>query len=250
MANKDLFLTNRSFRDLNPLVAGEERCAPGHRGGPAVRKYTLIHYVISGRGMFYARGGEYPVVGGQAFLIRPGEVTTYIADLDEPWHYRWIGFDGALSEQFGSLPPVFSAPEDIFRRIVQTAEDPPVAEYRLAGELFRLYAALFSATAPKNPYVRQVENYIRSSYMLPVRVEQLAEQMNLNRRYLSRLFKKETGYSIQEYLLKVRLEEGEQYVRQGSSVQQAAQLVGYSDASNFSRMFKKRFGKSPSEIKE
>lgn len=124
-----------------------------------------------------------------------------------------------------------------------------MVEYRLAGELFRLYTTLFSTASAKNPYVRQVENYIRSSYMFPIRVEQLAEQMNLNRRYLSRLFKRETGYSVQEYLIKVRLEEAEQHIRQGSGVQRAAQLVGYSDVSNFSKMFKKQFGKSPSEIK-
>ena len=249
MAEKNLFLTNRNLRDLNPLVAGEEHCAPGHSFGPAIRKYTLIHYVVSGRGTLYARDGAYPVEAGQAFLIRPGEVTTYTADLDQPWHYRWIGFDGELAKQFDCRAPVFSVESDIFRRIIQ-AEGEPATEYRLAGELFRLYVSLFSQTSAKNPHVRQVENYIRSSYMLPIRVEQIARQINLDRRYLSRLFKQETGYSLQEYLLKVRLEEAEQHIRQGSGVQQAAQLVGYSDVSNFAKMFKKKFGKNPSEMKK
>lgn len=88
MAEKNLFLTNRNLQDLNPLVAGEEYCAPGHSFGPAIRRYTLIHYVVSGRGSLYARGGKYPVEAGQAFLILPGEVTTYTADWEQPWHYR------------------------------------------------------------------------------------------------------------------------------------------------------------------
>jgi len=248
VAEKNLFLTNRNLGDLNPLVAGEERCAPGHSFGPAIRNYTLIHYVVSGCGTLYARGGEYPVKAGQAFLIRPGEVTTYTADLHKPWYYRWIGFDGALTEVFAQLPPVFPVDGDIFYRILQAEEASGAVEYCLAGELFRLYVALFSKTSSKNPHVRRVEDYIRASYMLPLRVEQIARQMNLDRRYLSRLFKKETGQSLQEYLLRVRLEEGRQHLRQGRGVQETARLVGYSDVSNFSRMFKKHFGQSPVEI--
>ena len=46
-----LMLTNRHLRDLNPILAGAENCEPGHAFGPAVRNYTLLHYVASGRGV-------------------------------------------------------------------------------------------------------------------------------------------------------------------------------------------------------
>ena len=245
---KTLILTNRHFQDLNPLLAGEEVCDPGHSFGPAVRKYTLIHYVVRGKGILYSRGGIHPVEQGQAFLILPGEVTTYIADNQDPWYYRWIGFDGGLSSRFAELPPVFSLPEDILRRILCVAEDPEVIEYRLAAELFQLYSQLFSGTGGSNRHVRRVENYIRSAYMQPLRVEQIATQMNLNRRYLSRLFKEKTGQSIQDYLISVRLEEAKHYLMQGHSVKEAAYLVGYDDVSNFSKIFKKRYGQSPATI--
>ena len=70
MAQRDWLITNRHLHDLNPLVLGEEECRPGHSFGPAVRQYTLIHYVVRGKGVFYARGGVWPVEAGQAFLIR------------------------------------------------------------------------------------------------------------------------------------------------------------------------------------
>ena len=63
----NLLLTNRGLRDLNPIDGGYERCKPGKSFGPHVRTYTLIHYVLSGRGTFYARGESYPVEAGQAF---------------------------------------------------------------------------------------------------------------------------------------------------------------------------------------
>lgn len=245
-----ILLTNRNLKDLNPLIAGDHVCDPDHSFGPAVRKYTLIHYVLSGRGTFYARGGAYPVEAGQAFLILPGEVTTYTADHDNPWHYRWIGFDGELSARFADLPPVFPLSVDIFSMLMRLTEDPSVAEYRLSAEMFRLYASLFSAETGQNPYVRRVENYIRTAYMQPIRVEQIANQLGLDRRYLSRLFKTHTGRSVQEFLVDVRMEEGNRLLKEGCSVAEAANLVGYEDVSNFSKMFKKHHGITPAVVSQ
>ena len=248
MGAKALLLTNRKLRDLNPLVAGEEICAPGHSFGPAVRRYTLIHYVIRGKGILYARGGAHPVSAGQAFIILPGETTTYVADLQDPWYYRWIGFDGVLSQPFSQLPPVLDMPETFFTRMMHFSAQPSVIEYLLAGELFSLYAYLFKHTRDGNSHVRKVENYIRSNYMHPIRVERIAEELGLNRRYLSRRFKEETGRSIQEYLIHVRLREAEQLLLHGCSVKETAVLVGYEDISNFSKMFKRYTGKTPLSV--
>lgn len=245
MQENSLLLTNRHLLDLNPLIAGTHDCDPGYGIRPNIRKYTLIHYVFRGKGTLFARGESYPVKAGEAFLIRQGEVANYRADVDDPWYYCWIGFDGTLSARFAELPPVFSPPEEVFRRMLRVTDDPSVTEYRLAAELFRLYAILFSEPARHNPHVRQVENYIRLSYMHPIRVEHIAQQLSLDRRYLSRLFKEKTGMSIQQYLLNVRMDEAANYLRQGYSVKECAHMVGYEDVSNFSKLYKKHFGKSP-----
>jgi AraC-like DNA-binding protein len=78
-----------------------------------------------------------------------------------------------------------------------------------------------------------------------ISVELIAQQMNLDRRYLTRLFKAKTGKTMQEYLIEVRLKQACEYLRQGFSVNHTASLCGYEDVSNFSRMFKKRYGLSP-----
>ena len=248
MASKHVLLTNRNLQDLNPLIAGEEACTPGHSFGPAVRKYTLIHYVLRGTGTFYARGGAYPVRAGQAFVILKDEVTTYTADTADPWHYRWIGFDGALSKWFSTLPPVFDLPETFFSRIMHLSAYAASTEFLLAGELFSLYAYLFADNQIGSRHVQRVQNYIRSNYMFPIRVAQIASELGLDRRYLSRLFKAETGTSIQEYLMRTRLEEAERLLFRGCSVKEAAHLTGYEDESNFSKMFKKHIGRNPSSI--
>ena len=249
MGVEHMLLTNRHLQDMNPLILGQEACEPGHRFGPAVRRYTLIHFVLKGKGIFEARGAQYEVTAGQAFLILPGEVTTYTADEADPWHYCWIGFDGRLTERFRQLDPVFPLPDTVFSRLFRVAqEEPEMAEYRLSAELLRLYTLLFGKHSGTNRHVRRVENYIRSAYMEPIRVERIAEQLNLDRRYLSRLFKEKTGLSIQDYLISVRMEEAELLLRQGKSVKEAAHLSGYEDVSNFSKMFKKYYGKSPADL--
>lgn len=245
MASRDLLLTDRKLQDLNPLIAGEESCAPGHSFGPAVRKYTLIHYVLQGKGVLYARGGVHPVHVGQAFIILPDEVTTYTADSTDPWHYRWIGFDGALSSRFSELPPVLTLPKMLFGRMMHLSSVSSTAEYLLAGELFSLYAHLFTDVQIGSPHVSRVENYIRSNYMHPIRVERIATELSLDRRYLSRIFKENMGCSIQEYLIRIRLEEAERLLLRGCSVNEAARLSGYEDVSNFSKMFKRRTGRTP-----
>ena len=74
--------------------AGFEECEPGHAYGPAVRNYYLIHFVKSGKGVFSVGGNDYALEKNSAFLIRPGVVSYYRADSDDPWHYAWLGIRG------------------------------------------------------------------------------------------------------------------------------------------------------------
>ena len=249
MKPQHLMLTNRYFQDLNPFVAGWQHCDPGHRFGPYIRRYTLLHYVISGKGTFYARGQVLPVKAGQVFVILPGEVTTYEADRDDPWHYCWVGFDGRLSKRFAELPPVVEAQQEDFAELLDV-KDYVNRECAVAACLFRLYGKLFSPEDRGNDHVKKVENHIQSGYMQNITVESIARELNLDRRYLSRLFKQKTGQTLQEYLIRVRMEEADRCLRSGHSVQATAALCGYADPANFSRMFKKYYGHSPIHQKD
>ena len=83
---------------------------------------------------------------GQAFLILPGELTTYTADSADPWHYCWIGFDGMLSAAFSRLEPVMTLPGELFAPIINTVPGEGAPEYRLAAMLFGLYDRLLGNT--------------------------------------------------------------------------------------------------------
>ena len=241
---KNDILFNRHLSDLNPILVGQQTCAPGHSFGPSVRKYTLIHYVVRGKGTFEKGGKRYAVRPGEAFLILPEEVTLYYADVEDPWEYQWIAFDGTLTERFRELPPVFPLSHSWTQRMLATT-GMDMREYKVAALLFQMYAELFASAQSKKMYVEQVQDHIRASYMLDLQVEEIAKNLNLDRRYLSRVFKEKTGFSIKEYIIKVRMEEACQRLKSGESVSSAAIFCGYSDVFNFSKMFKSKFGCSP-----
>ena len=56
--HKEFLLLNRHFHDLNPLLCGWEKCESKHSFGPSAREYYLIHYVVSGSGVFHYAVGQ------------------------------------------------------------------------------------------------------------------------------------------------------------------------------------------------
>lgn len=239
---------NKTFQELNPLFTGSEQCAPGHVFGPAVRDYYLIHYVLWGKGCYRTEGEEYQLKGGDAFLIKPGYITVYEASRREPWHYVWIAFNGALAEDFQKLPPVLHISPGIFREIRAAEEITSLRKEFLTAVLFRLYYELFQNHCQEKDYAKEIHDYIMYNYMCDLTVEGMAGMMNLDRRYLSRLFKKRYGIPIRDYLQEYRMEKARQYLAEGNPVSRVSEMVGYRDVCNFSKMFKKINGISPAAV--
>lgn len=250
----NIYLKSRDFHDLNPVDCGFERCAPGHYFGPAIRDYYLIHYVSSGSGTFKNARGEYIVGAGELFVIRPGEVTYYSASTSDPWRYSWIGFRGALASVFDNAPDVMRAEcSGYFDAMMSCVEYESMREEIITGQLFLMIAELFgnkgSGRSQGSGFAARAANYIDYRYMYPLSVEEMARRMSIDRRYLSRLFKCEYGITMQEYIVRTRMKHAEAFLREGYSVSQTAGMTGYTDVFNFSKMFKKHFGVSPSEVR-
>lgn len=245
----EILLVNRKFSDLNPIITGCEECAPSHSWA-GVRNYTLIHYVVSGEGSFTKNGEQYKVTAGRAFIINPDEMVSYEASDSNPWTYRWIGFDGGLSKDFAKLPAIIEIPEEALSVFGYAEDDGIAPEYRIAADLFKLYAAIFEPKRSSRHYVRRVKDYINAMYMQEIRVEKIAEQMGLDRRYLSRIFKQKEGIGMSEYIACVRVERAKEFLSKGLSVSDTALLCGYSDSFTFSKMFKKQVGLSPADWKK
>jgi two-component system response regulator YesN len=67
--------------------------------------------------------------------------------------------------------------------------------------------------------------------------------------HLSRIFKKETGYTYSEYVMQRRMNAAKKWIESGKKVYEAAALTGFKDVKYFSRAFRKYWGVPPKTIK-
>lgn len=232
--------------DLVPLSYGRQECRCGHSSS-GIRDYFMIHYVHTGRGQLTYRGAEHTLGAGQIFIIAPGEWHHYRADEKDPWHYSWVCFRGERSGEFLALPPVMSYPPDTFRRLLLAGEYGEYAAEHIAGCLFELLSYLLKETRVREGegYAERARRMVDTLYMLPITVGEIAAELSLDRRYLPRLFRARYGITLQEYLIRVRMERAARYMAEGYNAEEAGRLSGYEDATNFYRMFKRYFGEGP-----
>ena len=100
--------------------------------------------------------------------------------------------------------------------------------------------------------VEKIIDYFEDHYADKISLDQIAENMYLSPFYISRIFKAETGDTPIRYLINIRLEHAWEILKENPeiSIQEAASRVGYEDAYHFSKLFKKKFGISPSSVKK
>lgn len=253
-AREDILLSNIKLDNINPVSCGQHRCKGSHLFGPAIRDYYLLHYIVSGEGFFYSHGNEYKLSRGNIFIIRPNETTTYRASSEDPWFYRWIGFTSDLDLSMALSEDVIYAPECdyLFRLMVGVGNTNASKEYYICGKIFELISLLSHRNEPVNKshkYVEMAKNYIETNYNCThISIAEIADNLNLDRSYFSTLFKKCTGKSPQEYLLDFRLNKAAEMLTVSTLKSgEIGRACGYIDQFNFSKMFKRKYGISPSQ---
>lgn len=91
------------------------------------------------------------------------------------------------------------------------------------------------------------KEYINSCYMLPLSIEQVAQECHLSEYHFFRLFKAVMGISPHQYLIRKRIENAQTLLNNKSySVSDVAFLCGFADVFSFSKTFKKHTGLTPS----
>lgn len=262
----------------DPLVlfAGESHTLSGHTVGPKVLDYYLLHRIISGKGVFVCSGQEFTLQAGDSFLIHPGQLVAYSADQEEPWHYRWIAFQGKsvpkLLQNIGFTlehPVAVGMKErDLERPFqqIQTAfhDKKPYAPMEAAGYLYLLFSmygerqqaaqshvSVKSRTQAAN-IVRQALQYFTTHYAEEITMETLADSLGYNRAYVSRMFKKHTGMTPISFLLKLRVDQARRLLRDRPdlTVEQIALSVGFHDPLYFSKQFRRLHGESPTQYRQ
>ena len=96
--------------------------------------------------------------------------------------------------------------------------------------------------------VLQIKEYIRDQVGSEIRRSDLAELVHMNPDYLNRIFKRETGMTLGDYVLNEKMQIARNLLQTTTlPVSYVASRVGYENFSHFSRTYKRMFGISPSE---
>lgn len=96
---------------------------------------------------------------------------------------------------------------------------------------------------------REVQRYIEENYTdINLTLPSIAAEFRMHPNYLSSVFKKNTDCSIVTYIERLRVDKAVQLLAEGKhSVNETAQLVGFSNVGTFRRIFKKIKGVTPTD---
>ncbi len=251
------------------IVTGEmEQCEAHKKPIHTICPHIWIHYVLDGAGYYEGELLE----RGKGFIVYPGDACAYRPDTENPWRYFWIRILGEDTENllekcdFPRRSGVFSfSYADELEAIFSSAFYGDSSRYdskSLDNPLFseavcKLILSLNrekgeqSEHAGSRKWVNLAIDYMQANYHKQIRVEELAAMLHLDRKYLRNLFVRYTGISTREYLTRMRIERAKELLDQtDADISVIAASVGYEDALEFSKLFKKHVALSPKGYRE
>ncbi|MBO5286206.1 MAG: AraC family transcriptional regulator [Clostridia bacterium] len=255
----------KQFLSLQPITSGEQVCPPNHFWGAGVRSHYLIHYVVSGKGVYYVGPNKFVVNAGQIFVVFPGTVIKYQADSADPWHYAWVSFTGDYAKEiFKKLKinifnPIITVKDgDVFYDIIKKMpkqRDICLKDNLVFSSLLYSFMSLLCNNDDKpkhvNVYLQQAKNYIYSHYFEDISITQMADFLGISRKYLFAIFKTELNQSPKDFLINYRIDKACDFLRNKSlSIASVGYSVGYKDPLVFSKAFKLKTGLSPTEYRK
>ncbi len=102
----------------------------------------------------------------------------------------------------------------------------------------------------ENHLVSQVIQIIEENTYNKITVDQICNQLNYSRTYLSKIFKAVSGYTILEYILKHKIREAKKLIREEKyNFTQISYLLAFDNPHYFSAVFKKVSNMTPTDYK-
>ncbi|MBR4376803.1 MAG: response regulator [Spirochaetia bacterium] len=99
--------------------------------------------------------------------------------------------------------------------------------------------------------VRLACEYIDKNYQEDINLNKISNYVSLSKNYFCNIFKKETGMTIWDYLIRIRMEEAKKMLLETEQkTYEISERVGYDDPSYFGRLFKKYTGFTPIEFRD
>lgn len=100
-------------------------------------------------------------------------------------------------------------------------------------------------------YTEQCKEYIRKYYHQKIYISDIAKALGISESHLSRIFKKETGESIQKYSMHMRIERAENLLKYSeASLTEISEYLCFSSQSHFGKVFKVYKNMTPKQYRD
>ena len=118
----------------------------------------------------------------------------------------------------------------------------------ITDEIIKATIEPFSLPLSKNTQLTKIKNYILDHLATKPSHIQIAEKFHIHPKTLSRLCKKETGMTLEQWVMQIKLLKAIEMLSTGATTTLTAQSLGYRNDSSFIYRFKKLTGFTPSEL--
>ena len=242
-----------------------------------------LHYISEGYFYISSEKKKVRVSAGQLLLVPPG-VYHYVTTVSENARRMTVSMDILGKEQAGSNTPGWQFYENFPKEHIlclpvsgTSVEDDLDRIYTLTSNFDRSYLSveklratcsllvinlfeMLSADTQKDLVtdapIRTVQEFaidafLGQHFMHHDASNTLAKKLNVSQRQLHRIMKKAYGMNYREKLKQIRMEIATDFlVTTDKSIEQIAEILGYSNGTNFSAFVKRECGKTPSQIRK
>ncbi len=256
---------------LNLVQLGWEKCTPNYSYSN-FRDLYLIFYVKKGSGTIECDNQNFVVHKDDSYIFRPNILSIQRANKEDPFEIYFFAFDGKLAPKliertiFRKDQVAVSVPSnnlcDLIKNAAENISATGTSQFEKLEYLFKLLShydlsnsiSLLQKSSRQdlhNEIVYNVKKYIQLNYSNKIRISDIASRLNINRSHLYRIFKENTGTSIEDYIISVRINEAKRFFQETDlSSQKISEVVGYFHYSSFFNAFKQKAGMTPQQYRK
>ncbi|MHA6483551.1 helix-turn-helix domain-containing protein [Paenibacillus sp. strain BS8-2] len=230
----------------------------------------LMTLTLSGRGEYSLHGERFGCEEGDVVVLPPGIPHHYYTPHDSRWEFVWAHFNpelrwmellryphntyGAMRLSLGASS-VFERTSSAFMRLVRenrhTGRYAELLSLNALEEVLVHLAGFSSADQRLDARVSETLTYLTDHLNAPHTVAELASRVSLSPSRFSHLFKEQTGDSVMETLLKLRLKHAARLLEHTPLlVSEIAGLTGFQSPFYFTKQFTALFGCSPTNYRK
>jgi len=219
--------------------------------------YSVI-YVLEGQLEVEYEGKTLQVRQNEAVLLDFHKPHAYraVSDRVDKWEMLFKGNESAAWYEMvtGDGDYLFKAAGRLQRTLTGLMEElnaPYPQDHTISLLIHTMFCNMINQKAlTLSPPVEEAILYMNSHYGDNIQIGEIADHVSLSRFYFSRLFRKETGRSPNEYLADIRINAAKEMLTERIySITEISELCGFTNTSHFTRFFREKTGQTPAAFR-